>query len=176
MRRAERYTPNAPFIRESPAMTMPPGPARGEFTRDEARVYRPAGRASTPQSRGSCGEARRTFLGTTTSPPDPERFFCTSSPGRNRTPARADCGCAGRGFGPPPDGATLEWRRMGQCAGMSPEWRPTTALGSLHAGGAFGERGRERDQRAREARRPARAARPAHLHHRGRAALGRSAG
>src|SRR6185312_14197367 len=62
-----------------------------------------------------------------------------------------------------------------RCARMSLDWRLTTALGSLDAGGAFGERGWERDQRAREARRPARATRPAHLHHRGRPPLGRGA-
>ena len=61
---------------------------------------------------------------------------------------------------------------LGQRAGMSLDWRLTTALGSLDAGGAFGERGWERDRRAREARRPARATRPADLHHRGRPPLG----
>src|SRR6476620_11930449 len=35
-----------------------------------------------------------------------------------------------------------------RCARMSLDWRLTTALGSLDAGGAFGERGWERDQRA----------------------------
>lgn len=57
--------------------------------------------------------------------------------------------------------ASTEARRLSRPEPVEP------GIGSLHAGGAFGERGREGDQRASEARRPARAAQPAHLHHRG---------
>jgi len=91
--------------REPRAANSAPGDDTGCLPRPgrrpalSSRTPRPE-RASSLRLRGSCGAARRSGRGTTTSRLGRLRFGYTSSPGRNRIDGCADCGFVRGGFVP----------------------------------------------------------------------------